>query len=326
MVRFRNLGQVAVQVGGLVRSLDLLPAPAPAGPPKGRDQLLHELEADQQQVQVPAKQIRALVHALLADYTAHPLAAVALLKHVMRLLEWLQSRASLTASELLLLARVHYELWHTDIAGHPWHLAMAVKYFTSAPSDDPGDILMHVRSLQASGAPQQAEDLLKLSLPVFECLTTYPNVLLTAGGICKVNNKLETANAFFFESSQLGPPKFFSKLEMMVVISRLIEEGGGDEEDGGNDEAYQMVSPLHLLCLSACVAWIGKLTAVLSVLLISLASAPSPPCANPAFFRCMRILPKKATSPMRWTTRIGSPMGAHGSASRTSAPSIRCSR
>ena len=44
----------------------------------------------------------------------------------------------------------------------------------------------------------------------------------------------------------LGPPKLFSKLEMMFIISRNIEEGGASSNEPLED-AYEMVLLYHLL-------------------------------------------------------------------------------
>ena len=51
----------------------------------------------------------------------------------------------------------------------------------------------------------------------------------------------DKASTYFFEASQIGPPKFFTKLEMMIIISRTIEEQQAASEEEGEEEAYRMV-------------------------------------------------------------------------------------
>eukprot|EP01034_Spumella_vulgaris_P024925 gene24925-31321_t len=69
----------------------------------------------------------------------------------------------------------------------------------------------------------------------------YPNHLFCAGVIQKAMNKFEEANEKFFEASQVGPPRFFSKVEMMILISRTIEEKGMMDGEENEDDAYRMV-------------------------------------------------------------------------------------
>ncbi len=85
----------------------------------------------------------------------------------------------------------------------------------------------------------------------------YPNYLFCAGVIFKAQGKNEAANDHFFNASQLGPPRFFNKIEMMMVISRTIEEMGADDES--NEDAYRMVSYCDVICHMQCCVSVWKL-------------------------------------------------------------------
>lgn len=143
------------------------------------------------------------------------------------------------------LANAHFEIWmRSGVSAHISHLESAIEHFKSAfatgfRQEWLNDYLVYFKALQMIGDHEAAEDLIKGLLPWYENQACYPNILFYAGVAHKASKKLDAANGYFFEASQLGPPKLFSKLEMMVIISRIIEEGGGD--DDGNDEAYRMV-------------------------------------------------------------------------------------
>jgi hypothetical protein len=68
----------------------------------------------------------------------------------------------------------------------------------------------------------------------------FPNYLLQAGGILKAQGLHDQAANYFFDATQIGPPRFFSKLEMMFIISRNIEEGNKDKDEP-SDDAFEMV-------------------------------------------------------------------------------------
>ena len=50
---------------------------------------------------------------------------------------------------------------------------------------------------------------------------------------------MDQSNSYFFEATQMGPPRLFSKIQMMIIISRMLEEMGNDSED--NENAYRIV-------------------------------------------------------------------------------------
>jgi tetratricopeptide (TPR) repeat protein len=183
-----------------------------------------------------------------------------LLFYAILLLEWLfhvkpgatnMHRANIRTDEALILARLHYDLWSRDgVAAHPMHLRRASQLFQlffhdQHTYDNLDDCIIYFKVLQHLGENDKAASFITSVLPSFDTHPSYPNLLFYAGVAYKALNRYEKANNYFFEASQLGPPRFFTKLEMMVIISRVIEENGGEED--GNDEAYKMVSLIYLL-------------------------------------------------------------------------------
>lgn len=90
------------------------------------------------------------------------------------------------------------------------------------------------------GDHQAASVAIQHVLSTFDSDAEYPNYLFFAGVIFKALGQGDAANNYFFESAQIGPPKLFSKIEMMMIISRNLEELGTDSEESGED-AYRMV-------------------------------------------------------------------------------------
>lgn len=66
------------------------------------------------------------------------------------------------------------------------------------------------------------------------------NYMFYIGALLKAEGHHDEAANFLFEATQSGPPRFFSKLDMMFIISRNIEEEGMKQGEP-NEEAYEMV-------------------------------------------------------------------------------------
>jgi hypothetical protein len=67
---------------------------------------------------------------------------------------------------------------------------------------------------------------------------------ITAGEMLSSIGKYEEAGKFFFETIQLGLPKFFTKSDLMFILSRSFEQLGFDvrmNNTDSTDEGYQMV-------------------------------------------------------------------------------------
>lgn len=67
---------------------------------------------------------------------------------------------------------------------------------------------------------------------------------LTAGAMLSSMGKHEQAGQYYFESIQIGAPKFFSKSDLMFILSRSFEQLGFETKASGTDpveEGYIMV-------------------------------------------------------------------------------------
>lgn len=67
---------------------------------------------------------------------------------------------------------------------------------------------------------------------------------LTAGAMLSSMGKYEQAGHYFFETIQLGLPKFFNKSDLMFILSRSFEQLGYETKTDANDpveDGYVMV-------------------------------------------------------------------------------------
>lgn len=67
---------------------------------------------------------------------------------------------------------------------------------------------------------------------------------LTAGAILSAMGKFEQAGHYFFESIQLGLPRFFTKSDLMFILSRSFEQLGYETKTEANEaveDGYVMV-------------------------------------------------------------------------------------
>jgi len=195
---------------------------------------------------------------LLAEAGAHPSAGTTLLYYAVAVREWAFGtktgtqlrRATMKNDDIIILARCHFELWQRlGVFGENYHLHRSKELFTiyleaNPDYDKASDLIIYCKLLQHLGEMDAAADVIEQVIGNSENDPEYTNYLFYAGAIYKSLNQHEKANSYFFEASQAGPPKFFSKLEMMAIISRLIEEYQGEEN--ADDDAYRMVS-IHLI-------------------------------------------------------------------------------
>ena len=161
--------------------------------------------------------------------------------------EWVFLKSASTAprKELLTLARAHFEVWlRQGIAAEKVHLHRAKELFAEFldkrghASTIPVEIWVeYCRVLQYLGDNQTASTVIKTIITTFESDVDLPIYMFFAGVIFKALGQREVANNYFFEATQIGPPKFFSKMDMMMIISRVIEESDAD----GNEDAYRIV-------------------------------------------------------------------------------------
>ena len=218
-------------------------------------------------MQPSPKNVIALSDSLLLEAKETRTSGTKLLYYALLLREWLYSfkpgtnlrRATMRTEDLLLLAREHFELWQRlGVFSEPYHLYRSRElfkdYLQSRPNhDDIDDLVTYCKVLQHLGENEEAAKVISLVVANSEGHPDYPNFLFFTGVIYKALGQYEKANSFFFEAQQVGPPKFFTKLEMMVIISRLIEEMQGEEN--ADDDAYQMVTTESLICLASRLTW-----------------------------------------------------------------------
>jgi tetratricopeptide (TPR) repeat protein len=205
------------------------------------------------------KNVIALSDALIQEAKDTRTSGTRLLYHALLLREWMYSvkpgtnlrRATMRTEDLLLLAREHFELWQRlGVFTEPYHLIRSKElyqdYLKSHPHfDDTDELITYCKVLQHLGDVEGAKTVINKVLASNDQHPDYPNFLFYAGVIYKALGQCEKANNYFFEAQEVGPPKFFTKLEMMVIISRLIEEMQG--EDNADDDAYKMVHAHMLL-------------------------------------------------------------------------------
>ena len=114
------------------------------------------------------------------------------------------------------------------------HFALHIEW------NNANDYVEYIRMLINLGDYQPAVPIVHRLVTYFEHDDNIHNYLFYAGVVYKAVRDLEKANYYFFEASQLGPPKFFNKIEMMTIVSRTLEEISGENGEDVED-AYRMV-------------------------------------------------------------------------------------
>lgn len=163
------------------------------------------------------------------------------------LMEWsVRQNVQLSNIETKLLAQGHYEYWQlSGCACEDYNLTRSkVLYEESFKHiENLGNhrlLIDFCRVLQHSGEEERAAQIAMEIVKTFEHSPEYANYLFYTGCLYKSLGKHEQASTYLFESIQQGPPRYFSKLEMMFLISRNIEENS--KLRGENcDDAYRMV-------------------------------------------------------------------------------------
>jgi len=164
------------------------------------------------------------------------------------LMEWAIFRGyEPSDAEQLSLARAHSEIWLArGLAAERYHLERSKVLFDSVlkPTDEwmesSAPWLEYARVLQNMGNRKAAIGILQHIVTTFEGDVELPNYLFYIGGMLKAEGLFDEASNYFFEATSSGPPRFFSKLDMMFIISRNIDEEGSVNGES-NEEAYEMV-------------------------------------------------------------------------------------
>jgi hypothetical protein len=167
---------------------------------------------------------------------------------------WIHSQGQKFGAEELADTAVKFlELWLKEgVHADNYLLRQSRKYFEEyialVGRDNvtrPSLWLDYCNVLQNLGDHMAASKIILHMLRAFDNDPDYPNYLFFAGVIFKAMGQNDAANNYFFESAQIGPPRLFSKIEMMIIISRNLEEMGTESEESGED-AYKMVHA-HLI-------------------------------------------------------------------------------
>ena len=165
------------------------------------------------------------------------------------LVEWgIKHGYETNPEEELLLAEAHCIAWISmGVKADTFNLQRSIYFYercfksvdlTEASSAD--IVLRYANALAYIGMFDRAHKMFLMLCQRFEDHKDIPNFLFYTGCALKAMGKHDEAADYFFEATQIGPPKLFSKLEMMFIISRNIEEGSKNRDVPMSD-AYEMV-------------------------------------------------------------------------------------
>lgn len=62
-----------------------------------------------------------------------------------------------------------------------------------------------------------------------------------AGAMLSAMGKHEKAGEYFFQTKEMGLPKFFTKSDLMFILARSFEQKGFDTSSEADDGGYEMV-------------------------------------------------------------------------------------
>lgn len=154
--------------------------------------------------------------------------------------------ALFSPAALLKWGESHFEYWsRKGVAAEEFHLTRARQLFEQAfkknkSLETAATLHEYCKILSMLGDMEAASAAALRVLSEFEHDSEYGNYLFYTGGIFKALGQHERANSYFFDASEVGPPRLFSKLEMMMIISRTIEEEHAND-DTEEEDAYKMV-------------------------------------------------------------------------------------
>jgi tetratricopeptide (TPR) repeat protein len=147
--------------------------------------------------------------------------------------------------DLLIMAKAYCKMWlGFGVIADMYYLerscALYEQVMSTGERQDADSLLCYCRVLQYLNRTETALGVINSLITFTDGDAEYPSYLLYAGDIYKTLGLHEQAATQFFEATQLGPPRLFSKLEMMFIISRNIEESAKDKDEPC-DDAYGMV-------------------------------------------------------------------------------------
>ena len=163
------------------------------------------------------------------------------------LVEWcINNKYVCSMEEEILLAGAHCTVWFSmGVSADVYNMKRSIEFYEIAykkidVTENVQFILDYANALSFLGEFQKAYELMKLLTTKFEDHKDIPNFLFYTGIVLKALGRHDEAADYFFEATQIGPPKLFSKLEMMFIISRNIEQGSKNK-DVALVDAYEMV-------------------------------------------------------------------------------------
>lgn len=194
--------------------------------------------------------IRKLID-LLANLAQRNSVYSSVLHDCVSLIEWMKlyklSDLKNSETDLLKYCSLYLQMWYKQTNAHSDQCLltaheMAVEFFQrNSDWNNTHDWIIYFKILLFLGHYQRAIEVISiiLSKPSDNDID-YANYLFYAGVVHKAAQDYDKANNYFFESTQSGPPKFFTSIEMMTIISRNLEDMEGDE-DADREDAYRVV-------------------------------------------------------------------------------------
>lgn len=218
--------------------------------------------------QIDIESVNLLCNVLFYKVDEKEIGSTPILFYTLSLKEWLITQKTYSLdiivkrNDMIMLARGHTKYWlNESMNASKYHLERAKilyanyiqlfeEYTTAKDLVDYGKVLMFL------GDKTEAFKVISSAINNYESDKELTNYLFYAGAILKSNQDHDKANNFLFDANQTGPPRFFTKIEMMIVISRNLEEMNDMEDaqflndfDNGidhEDDAYQVVHA-HLI-------------------------------------------------------------------------------
>jgi len=158
------------------------------------------------------------------------------------------------------IGRAHFDVWRANtITADPFNLERAAELYKLAllhieNTIDSNVWLEYARVLEAKGEVENSATIIQRLLFAFEDSPNFASYLLYAGSTLKATQAFDRAGSYFFEAIGIGPPRLFSRLDMMFIVARSLEEASKDDETPIED-GYRMVHQ-HLIEEGLLDSWV----------------------------------------------------------------------
>jgi tetratricopeptide (TPR) repeat protein len=171
------------------------------------------------------------------------------------LMEWAGRReAKTTHTDERLLGRAHFELWRVStLTADPYNLKCAARWYHIALQSlecalDARAWIEYARVLEGQGESLEASTIVQRLLYSFETDSDFSTYLLYAGGALKAQGELDRAGSYFFEAMNSGPPRQFSRTDMLFIVARTLEEGITGGVGKTSDLATEHIEQGYKMC------------------------------------------------------------------------------